>query len=345
MSNLSGLTPQERLKISIKNDTNDKNIIPSWEQKINSLKGLKMTKEQRAKAKNERFLIDGFLPSGYHIVLYGGAGSGKTSIVLKVLADMLEENEDMEVFFFYVDGQLNIASRFQDYLEKKGLEERYNILTNSNAEEMLSIVEGMVKEHPHPEKFVFVLDTLKHITPDINNKAGNAKALHRIKAIINLGSTFISLHHTNKDGENFSGTAEIEQDSDGLLKIETTQGERKNEMISTIKEGGRVRFYFKEISFSFIKGDPTSVKEAKNIDVSFISKMNKDKHLIGGIKAYLRIKGQVSKTELEEAIKEDDDFDYSIRAIRAVLKTYVDIHWIVIKSGERNTTHNYRIIE
>jgi len=324
----------------------DSNIIPEWKQKMLNLKGLKMSRVQRSKAQSERFLIDGFLPVGYHIILYGNAGSGKTSVILKLLSEMLSDNEDIEVFFFYIDGQLGMASKFYDYLETKGLEDRYSILTESGADGMLSIVEDMLKTHPHPERLVFVLDTLKHLTQDLNNKGANAKALHRIRNIVSTGATFLSLHHTNKDGENFSGTAEIEQDSDALLKIETVDGNSEHEKISTIKEGGRVRFYFRECSFSFTKGDPTSVKRLdEDINIALIQQMNEDKHLIGGLKAFMRLKGRVSKKELEDAIKEDDDFDYSIRDIRKVIARYVDIHWNVKKSGERNLTHTYSVKE
>jgi len=328
------------------NKESDNNIIPAWKQNMLRLKGLKMSTVQRKKALDERFLIDGFLPIGYHIILYGNAGSGKTSVVLKLLSEMLVDNEDIEVFFFYIDGQLGMASKFLDYIEEIGLEERYSILTESGADGMLTIVEEMLKGHPNPEKLVFVLDTLKHLTPDLNNKGANAKALHRIRTIVSTGATFLSLHHTNKDGENFSGTAEIEQDSDALLKIETVDGENEHEKISTISEGGRVRFYFKPCSFSFIKGDPTSVKVLDEVsNTELIQQMNEDKHLIGGIKAFIRLKGSVTRAELEEAIKEDDDFDYSRRVVQKAIRDYTDIHWKLRRSGERNTVHNYSLIE
>ena len=322
------------------------NIVSDWQIKMDKLKGLKMSDKQREKSLDERFLVDGFLPVGYHVILYGNAGSGKTSVVLKLLADMLEDNADIEVFYFYIDGQLGMASKFTNHIESKNLENRYSILTNDNAETMLTLVEDMLKTHPAPETLVFVLDTLKHLTVDLNNKGANAKALHRIRRIVQTGATFLSLHHTNKDGENFSGTAEIEQDSDALLRIDTVDGTGENEKISTIKEGGRVRFYFKEMSFSFIKGDPVSVQKLEEeIDVSLIAKMNGDKHLIGGLKAFLRLRSSASKAELEQAIKEDDDFEYSRREVQRVISNYVDIHWRVVKSGDRNTTHTYFLLE
>ena len=321
-------------------------IVPNWQSKINQLKALKMSKEQREKALNERFLIDGFLPVGYHIIVYGAAGSGKTSIVLKVLADMLEENQDISVFYMYIDGQLGMSSKFEDYLERATLDDRYTIMTNESVETMLALVEDMLMTHPHPDKLVFVLDTLKHLTPDLNNKGANAKAMHRIRKIVQKGATFLTLHHTNKDGENFSGTAEVEQDSDAVLKIETTDGAEEHQKISTIKEGGRVRFYFKQCSFQFTKGDPVSVTRLDDtVDVGGLTKMNEDKHLIGGIKAFLRLKGSSTRLELETAIKEDDDFDYSTRDIKNVISKYIDTHWKLRKTGERNTTHNYTIIE
>lgn len=67
---------------------------------------------------------------------------------------------------------------------------------------------------------VFILDTFKFLSADVNHKNATKDAMHLIKEVCKLGATFISLGHTNKDGEKFSGTAEIEQDSDGVLRID-----------------------------------------------------------------------------------------------------------------------------
>mgnify|MGYP000706314670 CR=1 FL=1 len=84
--------------------------------------------------------------------------------------------------------------------------------------------------------------------------------MHLIKEVCKLGATFISLGHTNKDGERYSGTAEIEQDSDGVLRIDGID-EANNQTVSTIKKGGRCRFDVKETSFTFKKENILSVEK------------------------------------------------------------------------------------
>ena len=260
MSDFSGLNQYRKGKVEAKKmeastkETSD-NIIAKWKQKEEELKGLSMSHSQRTKALNERFLIDGLLPIGYHVILYGNAGSGKTSVVLKLLAEMLldKNNADIKVFFFYVDGQLSMASKFMDYIESIKIDNRYSIVTNGTAESMLNLVEEMLEDHPHPEQLVFVLDTLKHLTPDLNNKGANAKALHRIRKIVSTGATFLSLHHTNKDGENFSGTAEVEQDSDALLKIETTDGQKNIKKYQLSKKVDECVFILKSVASLSLK--------------------------------------------------------------------------------------------
>ena len=90
------------------------------------------------------------------------------------------------------------------------------------------------------DNVIVVLDTLKFLTSDINNKNANKEAMHYIKSLCKLGAAWVSIGHTNKDGRRESGTAEIEQDSDGLLRIDSIIDGGKG--IATIKKGGRCRW-------------------------------------------------------------------------------------------------------
>ena len=220
----------------------DTDIVPQSAK--DKLKGRRMNKEDRERALNMQFFLEKLIPRGFHVILYGAAGSGKTTIVLHMMKQLLIEHDEAEVYYLYLDGQLGMAAGYELYLEEEGLSDRYNIITDGTADELMTISEELVKESSDPKNLVFVLDTLKFLNPDILSKSTNAKALHRIKALTTKGATFITLHHTNKDGENFAGTAEIEQDSDALLKLVTMDGEEEHTKISTLEEGGRVRYFF-----------------------------------------------------------------------------------------------------
>jgi energy-coupling factor transporter ATP-binding protein EcfA2 len=323
----------------------DTGIIPQSAKE--KLKSRRMNQEDRERALHMFFFIDHLIPSGFHIVLYGAAGSGKTTVILYLCAQIAIHYHDVEIYYLYLDGQLNMAAGYEELLEEENLLDRYNIITEGNADEMLSEIEALVEEEGTvPENLVIVLDTLKFLNRSILNKDANAKVMHRIKALTNKGVTFITLHHTNKDGENFAGTAEIEQDSDALLKIETTDAEEEHMKISTIKAGGRVRFFFQPQSFRFKQGDPTSVEMLERpVDTERLEQLKKDEYLISIIKGLLLKKGELTKTDLEAYLKEDDDFDCSSRERKRIIREYTDVHWKIRKEGDRGQVHYYRAID
>ena len=326
------------------NNDNDNAIIPLSAK--DKLKGKRMSRADRERALHMFFFLDKILPRGFHIIIYGAAGSGKTTIVLHLMKELLEKHGEAEVYYLYLDGQLGMAATYEQHIEEVGLNDRYSIITDGTADELMIVIEDLVSESKNPENIVIVLDTLKYLNPDIISKSNNAKVLHRIKALTGKGATFISLHHTNKDGENFAGTAEIEQDSDALLKLVTMDGEEEHTKVSTLKEGGRVRYFFEEQSFTFKKGDPSSVEMIDGqVDTDKLSQQKKDSYLIAIIKGILTSKGSISKSELEGFVKGDDDFDGSNKELKGILKRYIDIHWKIQKTGERNHIHMYSVID
>ena len=336
------LTAKNSLKIS---NPNNSNIIA--QSSIEALKKMKMSKDERERALTMFFFIANLIPRGYHIVLYGAAGSGKTTVALYLCSQIVLNNPHVEIYFLYLDGQLGMAANYEMYLEEKEIDERYNILTNVHLEDALTLIESAVKSGERKAEFmVIVLDTLKYLNPNINNKDANVKAMQRIKKLTSLGVTFISLHHTNKDGENFSGTAEIEQDGDAILKIVTAPGDESHSRISTIQEGGRVRFHMEPKSYTFIQGDPTSVKELEEIiDPEKLKQQAIDTYAITIIKGILNREGEQPRTELELFLKEDDDFDYSEKVRKRILHEYKGIHWKIRKGGEKNNVHYYTAID
>jgi len=76
-----------------------------------------------------------------------------------------------------------------------------------------------------------------------------------------------------------------------------------------------------------------------------ITQQRKDANAITIIKGILTLKGQIAKTELEKLIKKDDDFDYNDKKIKYILKHYINIHWKIQKTGERNHIHMYSVID
>jgi len=314
---------------------------------LERLKSKRMTKKQKEKALTMYFFIKNIIPRGHHIVIFGAAGSGKTTIALYFCFQIVKTHQSVEILYLYLDGQLNMSAQYENYLEEEDVVDRFSLLTNITAEDALSNIETIYeKKEIEPQNIIVVLDTLKYLNPNINNKDANVKAMQRIKQLTNKGITFISLHHTNKDGENYSGTADIEQDSDAMLKIVTGKGDEKHTRISTIQEGGRVRYPIEARSYKFTQGDPSSVEELEDVfDPDRIEQQDKDRYAISVIKGILSRAGEIPKTELEKLIKEDDGFEYSEKDRKRILRDYKDIHWRVRKGGERNNIHYYSVID
>jgi hypothetical protein len=187
------------------------------------------------------------------------------------------------------------------------------------------------------------LDTLKHLNNDILSKSGNAKVLQRLRSgIAQKGATPITLHHTNKDGENYAGTAEVEQESDGLLKIETSDDpDNEGYKISTIGEGGRCRFLVKQTSFQFKSGRPdTVIMLERPIDVAEAKKEKEDSPIVKMVKDILA-ESPLSKGELVAAMQSHDGINLGRDKCTSLINRYAGKQWRVTISGNHNQIHTY----
>lgn len=164
--------------------------------------------------------------------------------------------------------------------------------------------------------------------------------MHFIKDVCKLGATFISLGHTNKDGKNQSGTAEIEQDSDALLKIDSIGSiEDESTIISTIQKGGRCRCTITKRTFEFEGGNPLSVVNSdKTIDIeeqkTLLNMQKEDASFISEVKTILYNGGEKSQKDLLLML---EDFNMGNTKKRNKLKYYIGTQWEE-KKGDKNAS-------
>ena len=305
----------------------------------------KMTKKRREELKNMKFVIDGLIVENYHTYLMGNAGSGKTTILLHLCFEMVKKG--YKVFYFYLDGALNTASKVDEEIERLEIESNFNLLVDGTMKDYKEILEKFISTKSNFDKTVFILDTFKFLSADVNHKNANKEAMHLIKEVCKLGATFISLGHTNKDGEKYSGTAEIEQDSDGVLRIDGID-EANNQTVSTIKKGGRCRFDVKETSFTFRKGNILSVEKLDEVvDTENQLKQKEteknDKFVIDEIKRVLRLNPNILQKDIIPTVIENTTV--SKNKILKILNTYVDIHWKRTQSKEALNGYEYKVID
>jgi predicted ATP-dependent serine protease len=292
-----------------------------------------------------KYVIDGLIVENYHTYLMGNAGAGKTTILLHLCFEMVQKG--YKVFYFYLDGALNTASKVDEEIERLEIEDNFNLLVDGTMNDYKEILEKFIATKSNLNKTVFILDTFKFLSADVNHKNANKDAMHLIKEVCKLGATFISLGHTNKDGEKFSGTAEIEQDSDGVLRIDGID-EANDKTVSTIKKGGRCRFDVKESSFTFRKGNVLSVERLDEvIDTENQLKQKatekSDEFIINEIKKVLRLNPNILQKDIIPNVTEN--IGISKNKVIKTLNFYVDKHWKRTQSKEATNGYEYKVID
>ncbi len=314
------------------------NIILSSESKVNPFGQFAMTKESKKAITDMEYLIDGFLVKGHHAYLFGEAGSGKTTIAFYLAKEILQNHKSMQVTFFYIDGSIGMAGNAYDMFEELNLSDRIDILDNGSVDNYIQSIKKATEDKDDLSDRLFIFDTFKYLTADINNKTANKRAMAAIKAFCKAtGATFLSLGHTNKDGKNQSGTAEIEQDSDAIFRIDTMS--KDNISTSTIKPAGRVRLDPLAQSFEFRRGCISSVKrlaQVQDIEATqqAVKAQEEDKSFIAEVKIVLAKHTELNQTELLEYLK---NIGLGQQKMIQKLKYYSSSQWEK-KKGENNKT-------
>ena len=121
----------------------------------------KMTKKRREELKNMKFVIDGLIVENYHTYLMGNAGSGKTTILLHLCFEMVKKG--YKVFYFYLDGALNTASKVDEEIERLEIESNFNLLVDGTMKDYKEILEKFISTKSNFDKTVFILDTFKFL--------------------------------------------------------------------------------------------------------------------------------------------------------------------------------------
>ena len=259
---VSGARPEEE---------NNNNIITEPTPRPNPFKRFGMTEESMKAIENMEYLIDGFIVKGYHTYLFGNAGGGKTTVSFFLAKEILEKFRNMNVVFFYIDGTPTMAKNAMEYFIALGFQDRMIITDTGTVDDYVNVLVQSTTDKVDLSNTFIIFDTFKYLTNDINNKAANKKSMELIKKLCHdTGATFLSLGHTNKDGEKQSGTAEIEQDSDAIFRIDSmTDGDTAT---STIMPAGRCRLDPIEQTFQFTRGNISSVERLDNsIDIGALA--------------------------------------------------------------------------
>ncbi len=294
--------------------------------------------------------IDGLAHPGHHAYLFGASGSFKTTFVTALCMQALDENEALECHYWGFDVSPPYVKAIIDIGH-----ERFSLFPAQTVDDMKSFYSEYLNNELRLDNTIIVLDTFKFLSHDIQGKNANKDAMHYIKRIIKLGAAWVSIGHTNKDGESHSGTAEIEQDSDALLRIDTAIDGSK--AIANIKNGGRVRWGETNITIQTViseddKDHPEifwnkAIRNAQiigSVDIERMKSINEKAPQMERIAKIIldyktETKEAINQTELIKRIRENELIDLSVREIKPALVAGTNRYW---KSSE-SKQHNQRL--
>jgi len=293
-----------------------------------------MSDSKRKELQNMKFVIPGLLPERHHVFLYGASGAGKTTIAHVIAKEAAKNGKD--VYFLYMDGSPDIAVKMYEDIEKDDLQDRYHLVYELSAAEILTMLKKMAHDKTDLSNILFIIDTFKFITTNVNDKGANKTALHLIKELCRVGATALTLGHTNKDGKRESGTAEIEQDSDDLLRMDS-EANPDGRIFSSISKGGRVRMNFVPRTYSFIAGNPKSCileHDFEALDDSAKKERDKErieKQAIENVEKYLK-RGKCLKKDVLLFV--EDVIGLSKHKARKFIDNYEGNYWEKVKGDD-----------
>jgi len=304
--------------------------------KPNILRALSTKLETMKEFIDRSFLIDGIVMEKTHVVIYGPSGAGKSTILSYLCKEALNVSPSLDIHYMAVDGAEEITYNTARWIDN----ERFIPYTDVKPSLLLGLMQEQIAGKHDLNNTLYIFDTLKKFQNNVIGKSENVSHFETIRQLTKLGATCISISHTNKDGSDYSGTAELEQDSDAIFRIDgITSMSNKEMMTSSIKPAGRVRWKNPgERSFSFpIASKPDQVKEIKYVDVERWRHEKEDMYLIEPIIDIIKERQGLSQKDIYIKVKEITGDGY--KTIAKTLHAYNGRHWHYAKNG---SSYKYR---
>lgn len=280
----------------------DTKIIP---QRLGGLTKYASSIERLEEMTNRSFLIDGLIQEKSHTVIYGASGTGKTTLMFYFAKEAKVNNPELEIFYFLLDGADQIALNGMRYFDDVSF---LHVLNLVQAQDIMVELHKNIKDKVDLSNVLFIFDTYKKFQSDVNNKGANTAHMHILRELTSLGATVVSVAHTNKDGKNFSGTAEMEQDADAVIKVnKMVESEDKEVMNISLSEGGRIRWKLIPRSYKIPRNDPNPqlVVPIEYIDMKDAEFLDEYAEIIAVVRQSLAEDGDGNQKALYERLEED----------------------------------------
>jgi len=298
--------------------------------------------EMKSKMLADRYVLDQIAILGQATTIYAKPNTGKTLLVLWMLAQAIETGQISGNDVFYI----NADDDFKGLVHKTGLAEQYGfemLAPGHNGFESAALqgyMRQMIDDDTARGK-VIILDTLKKFT-DLMNKKSCSEFMSRAREFVANGGTLIMLAHTNKnrdaDGKAvFGGTSDIVDDCDCVFVLDEvgrnqttkqvlfenikSRGIVANELALnySIEEGRHYQHRFDSVELA----DKSATEQAKK-DKTIAARKEKNKPAIDAISEVIE-QGISSKAQI--IADAWDASGISKRTLNSVLSEYIGELW------------------
>ena len=181
--------------------------------------------EEIENAPETQWLINEVIPSGTIGVFYGGAGVGKSSLLVKFSKEILENYKNTYIIYIDADMALGKINDFGigEMIKQYGERFRYAGKSANNlsvvAQNLLKEIVQIQLENP-TRKYIVIEDSLTLITPRKNGFIDVEKLYKYEKQIRDVGGTIIIVTHLNKAGF-MSDSSQIENYCDYTFLVQS----------------------------------------------------------------------------------------------------------------------------
>jgi len=209
-----------------------------------------LTPADLAKRPPARWRVRGVLPLEGIAAIFGPSGSGKSFLVLDLLAAVASgadwfgcRTKSAPVLYVALEGEAGISQRVQAYQVKHGpVDPSFRFLLQSldirNATDRADLVQAV--ESAGWRGGVLCLDTLNRAAPgmDENDSKSMGEAIAAATAIqAAVGGVVMLVHHTGKDAtKGLRGHSSLHAALDGAIEV-TREGDRREWKLAKAKDG------------------------------------------------------------------------------------------------------------
>lgn len=171
-----------------------------------------------------QWLVSGVIPSGTIGVLYGGAGVGKSSLLVKFSKEILESYTNTYIIYIDADMALGKINDFGigEMIKQYGERFRYAGKSSNNlsvvAQNLLKEIVQIQLDFPQ-RKYIIIEDSLTLITPRKQGFIDVEKLYRYEKQIRDANGTIIIVTHLNKAGV-FADSQQIENYADYTFLVQ-----------------------------------------------------------------------------------------------------------------------------